>query len=215
MFALKKMRTRSRVMFEDGPWSELLDPQTNSLWYLNHQTWRTTWEPPDELREALGARAAKIKQVEDKAREMIKVEWDDGPNGSYSTGPYMEEMKATAAATAGIWLTALKSCGRVLIPGRLKMERCRISLDRVLIRFVRAAGGVWQARQRTPARWGLLGRDWLHFNRFKAATRRFWLKGTIRKLCLNGTRRRRRFQGDARGRGHIRLVQSRVAHVEF
>ncbi|WP_238368381.1 xanthine dehydrogenase family protein molybdopterin-binding subunit [Mesobacterium pallidum] len=31
-----------------------------------------------------------------KARDLITVEWDHGPHASYSTGPYMEEMKATA-----------------------------------------------------------------------------------------------------------------------
>lgn len=31
-----------------------------------------------------------------QARDRIKIEWDDGPHGDYSSGPFMEEMKATA-----------------------------------------------------------------------------------------------------------------------
>lgn len=31
-----------------------------------------------------------------QARDQIKIEWDDGPHGDYSSGPFMEEMKATA-----------------------------------------------------------------------------------------------------------------------
>ena len=49
--------------------NELLDPRTNSLWYLNQKTWRTTWEPPEELAEALTRRAREMKEKEDFARE--------------------------------------------------------------------------------------------------------------------------------------------------
>jgi isoquinoline 1-oxidoreductase beta subunit len=31
-----------------------------------------------------------------QARDALKIEWDDGPHGTYSSGPFMEEMKATA-----------------------------------------------------------------------------------------------------------------------
>lgn len=31
-----------------------------------------------------------------QARDRIKIKWDDGPHGDYSSGPFMEEMKATA-----------------------------------------------------------------------------------------------------------------------
>ena len=56
MNALKLMRQRSEVQYEHGPWSELWDPQSNSLWYLNTRTWRTTWEAPAELRPPLDVR---------------------------------------------------------------------------------------------------------------------------------------------------------------
>jgi isoquinoline 1-oxidoreductase beta subunit len=55
------------------------------------------WKAPAKFAPLGGlAVVAKNTFTAIKAREMIKVEWDDGPNGSYSTGPYMEEMKATA-----------------------------------------------------------------------------------------------------------------------
>lgn len=31
-----------------------------------------------------------------QARDLLKIEWDDGPHGTYNSGPFMEEMKATA-----------------------------------------------------------------------------------------------------------------------
>ena len=49
-YALNIVRLRSKITLERG-WIELLDPFTNTFWYLNRKTSHSTWIPPVEVFE--------------------------------------------------------------------------------------------------------------------------------------------------------------------
>ena len=78
-----------------------------------------------------------------KGREALKIEWDDGPHGSYDTEPYHKEMSATAAqARQG-------RCATRAMPTPRSPSAAKVDQRRVLP----AAHGAhrrWSRRRRSP-----------------------------------------------------------------
>ena len=52
-YALNIVRLRSKVIMDRGDWLELLDPFTNTFWYLNRRNTHSTWTPPPEFEQDL------------------------------------------------------------------------------------------------------------------------------------------------------------------
>ena len=71
MGALRVMRKRSRVTARVGEWSELVDPVTNAAWYLNTETWRSTWARPVELRDQLVRRERAFAEKVAREKEFL------------------------------------------------------------------------------------------------------------------------------------------------
>lgn len=81
MAALKSMRKRSVPTATHGQWTELVDSETNAIWYLQAETWHSTWVRPREMawmlsrREELFAKRAKFQRENQLAEQEADELW--------------------------------------------------------------------------------------------------------------------------------------------
>lgn len=81
MAALKRMKRRSMPTATHSQWTELVDLETNAIWYLQAETWHSTWMRPHEMewilsrREELFANKAKFERENQLAEQEADEIW--------------------------------------------------------------------------------------------------------------------------------------------
>ena len=102
MPALERLQERSEVTHSQGGWVEYYDPETRALWYLETDTYRSTWGRPEDLDFGLRRR----ERIYDAQRKRERDELLVGPpEATWHKGFYLSRKKEEEEEDKGIVIT--------------------------------------------------------------------------------------------------------------
>lgn len=103
MPALERLQARSEVTHSQAGWVELYDPETSSLWYLETDTYRSTWGRPEDLDFGLKRR----ERIYDAQRKRERDELLVGPKeATWHKGFYLARKEEAEEEDKGVQITA-------------------------------------------------------------------------------------------------------------